>query len=170
MTQSRRMWLIGVAIATALVAHVGGWATSGASRGDAIQNKQANVDPTPRECPTCGLMPDPFGVAIDQTARLNILNRAEERGIVINWKFLDSDGNTLARSMEPMSVSPGQILSIDFLAEDHNVTRDRFGRVQLRSVVTALGGPDTKRNLQVSVEVIDNATGKTTAFIGNPAN
>jgi hypothetical protein len=108
-----------------------------------------------------------LGVARGQSARLNIVNRGQTRGIIIDWKFLDSAGNTLDESREPITVSPGQIFSADFFADGHNASRDGFGRIQLRAVVTALGGPDTKRNLLISVEVFDNATGMTTLFCSN---
>ena len=108
-----------------------------------------------------------LGVARGQSARLNIVNRGETRGIIIDWEFLDAEGNTLDESREPITVSPGQIASFDFFADGHNVPRDSFGRIQLRAVVTALGGPDTKRNLLISVEVFDNATGMTTVFCSN---
>ena len=108
-----------------------------------------------------------FGVARGQSARLNIVNRGEERGIIIDYKILDAAGNTLEQNREPITVSPGQIFSADFFADGHNVPRDSFGRFQTRAVVTALGGPDTKRKLFISVEVFDNTTGMTTLFCSN---
>jgi hypothetical protein len=40
-------------------------------------------------------------------------------------------------------------------------------RIEMRAVVTALGGPDT-RNLRTTVETFDAETGRNTIFIGNP--
>ena len=37
-----------------------------------------------------------WGCAPGQTARLTVINSAEERGFIIDWKFLDSEGRTLA--------------------------------------------------------------------------
>lgn len=139
------------------------WAALPASPVMATRDSHAIIHPTPRTCGGCGLISDPFGIATDQTARLNILNRGEERGLIINWKFLDSEGNTLGESLEPLSVAPGQMVSDDFFADGHSVVRDRFGRVQTRAVISVVGNPDEGgRNLQISLEVFDNATGKTT--------
>lgn len=40
-------------------------------------------------------------------------------------------------------------------------------RIEMRAVVIALGGPDT-RNLRTTVETFDAETGRNTIFIGNP--
>jgi len=107
----------------------------------------------------------PFGVTFGQTARLNVLNSGESKGIIIIWKFLDSAGRTLARGPEPHLIPAGQFRSFDVNGDSLGAERDRFGRVQMRAVVTTLGGPDTsdkKGEHCASVEVIDNATGKTT--------
>jgi hypothetical protein len=55
-------------------------------------------------------------------------------------------------------------VSFDLDGDSIGHTRDRFGRVQAQAVVTAIGNPEVK-NLHVSVEVFDNATGRTTSFI-----
>ena len=110
-------------------------------------------------------MPAPFGLAQGQTARINVFNNGEESGIII-FSFLDSQGRTLAQS-ERVMVPPGHIMSFDLDGDSIDRIRDRFGRIQLRAVVTALGGPDTK-NLRISLEVFDNATGKTSFVINSP--
>lgn len=114
-------------------------------------------------------MPAPIGLAPGQTARLNILNRGEERGYIINWKFVDSDGQTLVQSDRDTLIPIDRFMSFDLHGDSLSDIRDRFGRVQLRAVVTAVGNPDT-RNLHVSVEVFDNDTGKTTFVLTNPSN
>jgi len=45
-----------------------------------------------------------------------------------------------------------------------NSTRDPFGRVQVIAIIRTIGDPGIK-NLHTSLEVFDNATGKTTAFV-----
>lgn len=107
-----------------------------------------------------------WGCAPGQTARLTVLNTGEARGYIINWKFLDAEGRTLARSEEPVMVPLGEMKSFDLDGDSLDQPRDRFGRIQMRAVVTTLGGPDTK-NLRVSVEVFNNADGKTTVFCQN---
>jgi hypothetical protein len=116
-----------------------------------------------------GNMPPPFGLAQGQTVRLNVLNSGEARGYVINWKFLDSEGGVLARSAEQEIIPTDQFRSFDISADSLETARDHFGRIQMRAVVTLLGGPDT-RNLQLSFEVFDNATGQSTILYTNPSN
>lgn len=110
-------------------------------------------------------IPPPFGLAVGQTARINVFNNGEESGIII-YSFLDSQGRVLAQS-ERVMAPPGHIMSFDLDGDSIDRVRDRFGRVQMRAVVTALGGPDTK-NSRVSLEVFDNATGKTSFVIIPP--
>ena len=150
-TRHARMKL--VALLIALIALAAIWAGWGAGRVAAIEDSEE--------------MPPPFGLAMGQTARLSILNSSTESGIIIiGGKFLDSAGRTLAQPVGRGLISPGQFMSFDLDGDSLDVTRDRFGRIQLRAVVTALGGPST-RNLDVSLEVFDNVTGKTTAFIAD---
>ena len=106
------------------------------------------------------------GLASGQTARLSALNTGEAKGIIIDYKFFDSLGRVLGQPPEPdrQLIPPGQMRSIDLNADELNAQRDRFGRIQVHAVVRALGGPDTK-NLHASLEVFDNATGKTTVVI-----
>jgi len=111
-------------------------------------------------------MPPPFGLAQAQSARLNILNSGEARGYIINWKFVDGDGQPLAESDRDVLIPIDRFMSFDLDGDSLNAIRDRFGRIQLRAVVTAVGNPDTK-NLKISVEVVDHATGKTTVFCHN---
>ena len=114
--------------------------------------------------------PSPFGLAQGQTARLTVFNRGEDSGIIIDYKFVSATGLTLAATPEPHLVPPGQFRYFDFdLPNPPPGTGDFFGRIQIRAVVRALGGPDA-RNLQTSVEVFDNATGKTSVVIQPPSN
>src|SRR5215510_5358519 len=98
-----------------------------------------------------------IGIAAGQTARLNAFNSGEDRGIVINWRFLDSQGRILGQSPERLFIPPGQLRSFDLNADTINSTRDPFGRVQVIAIIRTLGGPDTK-NLYTSLEVFDNTT------------
>lgn len=112
-----------------------------------------------------------WGVAPGQTARLNLLNCGDApEGLVINWSFLDADGRVLKRSPGPLLIEPGRTISVDLGADQLNAPRDRFGRIQMRAVVKGLGGPDTfSRQAAASVEVIDNATGRTAVFVSGAA-
>jgi hypothetical protein len=135
----------------ALVAAAAIWSAWGARQAQAISESETILSP--------------IGITFGQTARLSVLNSGEAKGLVINWKFLDSAGRTLAQGPEPHLIPAGQFRSFDVNGDELGAERDRFGRIQMRAVVTMLGGPDTKvRNGErcVSIEVIDNATGKTT--------
>ena len=140
-------------IAIALVAAAAIWVGWPSSRVLAIQDVEN--------------MPPPFGLSRGQTARLNILNSGAERGYNIDWKVLDNMGRVLAEGPQPHLVLSRQFVSFDVDGDSLDVIRDRFGRVQLRAVVTAVGNPDTK-NLRVSLEVFDNDTGKTSFVINAP--
>ena len=150
-------------VVTSLVTLAAICAVWNASRVDALQESQGNNTPTPRDCPNCTLLPDPFGVASNQTARINVANPATEV-MTIQPCIFDTDGSLL-KDFGRARVAPGHTVSFD-LDEDSLVhPRDRFGRIQMRVVVTTEKvGPEP----HLSVEVIDNATGKTTVFIGNP--
>jgi len=116
------------------------------------------------------IAPDPVGIAIGQTARLTVLNRGfgrgAARGFIINWRFLDAAGRVLKQGAECVNVGAGEMMWFDL---PYIELGSRPGnRVQLRAEVIALGGPDTRASLSGSVEVIDDATGQTTVFIGDP--
>jgi hypothetical protein len=109
------------------------------------------------------------GLSSGQTARLSALNNGEETGIIIDWKFLDSQGRVLAQSPERQLIAPGQMGSFDLNADELNATRDRFGRIQIRAVAQSVGNQNDNE-LHVSLEVFDNATGKTTVLINSFAD
>src|SRR5262245_41622836 len=141
------------ATAIALVTAVAIWSAWGARQAQAVQDSEEVLSS--------------IGITSGQTARLNVLNSGEERGIVIDWRFFDGQGRVLAQSPERQLIPPGQMRSFDLNADEVNATRDRFGRVQVIAIIRALGGPDTKekKNLHTSLEIFDNATGKTTVFV-----
>jgi hypothetical protein len=104
-----------------------------------------------------------FGVARGQIARINAVNigNPDTRPIRIELMFFDEMGLVVGRDMK--IIAPGQATFFDVMFD---ATRGE-NRVELRAVVTALGGPDT-RNLKTTVEIFDADTGRNTVFIGNP--
>jgi hypothetical protein len=144
-----KLFATAIALVTAAVI----WAALGARRTQAVQGSE-------------DFLPyiEQIGVTSGQTARLSALNSGENRGIIIDWRFLDSQGRVLAQSPESQLIPPGQMRSFDLNANEVNATRDPFGRVQVIAIIRTLGGPDTK-SLHVSLEVFDNATGKTTVLV-----
>ena len=103
-----------------------------------------------------------FGCATGQVARINAANLGgpDTRPIQVEMMFLDGTGAVVGRDMQ--TIAPGQAVFFDFLFEGREENR-----IELRAVVTALGGPDTK-NLKTTVETFDAETGRNTIFIGNP--
>jgi hypothetical protein len=117
----------------------------------------ASAQAIPRTCGECGM----FGLARDQVARINAVHLGEpgSRPIDVEMLFLDATGAVVGRDMQ--TISPGQAILFDV---PFDAGREE-NRIELRAVVNALGGPDTK-NLKVTVEVFD-PDGKTTVFIGD---
>ena len=99
-----------------------------------------------------------FGCATGQVARINAVNLGgpDTRPIQVEMMFLDGTGAVVGRDMQ--TIAPGQAVFFDFLFEGREENR-----IELRAVVTALGGPDTK-NLKTTVEVFDAETGRNTIF------
>jgi len=139
--------------AIALVTTAAIWATLGARRAQAFQGSVTFLPYI-----------EQVGIAPGQTARLNAFNSNEERGIIIDWKFLDSQGRILAQSREPQLIPPGQMRSFDLNADEVNATRDPSSRVQVIAIIRTIEDPDTIY-LHTSLEVFDNATGKTTVSV-----
>ncbi len=142
-------WLSSVALAVAMFSL---WAVWPVSRVEAVG------DPSDGKY---GL-----GLARGQTARLTVINSGEERGFIIDWKFLDNEGRPLAQSDGPVEMLPGQMKSFDLDGDALNSSGDRFGRIQFRAKVTGRGQRrDLNHHFQILVEIFDNDTGKTTAAI-----
>ena len=104
----------------------------------------------------------PVGITFGQTARVNLLNTSDRAIIIIGGKFFDSDGNTLAEFGRQL-IEPGKIMSFDLNADD--IVRES-NRIQIRGVIES-PEPHLKGAL-ISVEVFNNADGKTTVFFVDP--
>ena len=103
----------------------------------------------------------PVGITFGQTARVTAANTGTS-AITISGTFLDSDGIILAR-FDSQVIEPGKMMSFDLNADD--IIRES-NRIQIRGVIE---GPEPHlRGAAISVEVFDNADGKTTVFIGDP--
>ena len=103
----------------------------------------------------------PVGITFGQTARVTAANTGTS-AITISGTFLDSDGIILAR-FDSQVIEPGKMMSFDLNADD--IIRES-NRIQIRGVIE---GPEPHlRGAAISVEVFNNADGKTTVFIGDP--
>ncbi len=104
----------------------------------------------------------PVGITFGQTARVTAANTGTTAIIINNGKFLDSDGNVLAEFAR-QTIQPGEMMSFDLNADD--IVRES-NRIQIRVVIE---GPEPHlRNVRFSLEVFNNADGKTTVFLGGP--
>ncbi len=103
----------------------------------------------------------PVGIALGQTARVNILNTGDRAIVIEGGKFLDNDGNVIATFRG--TIDPGKTMSFD-------LDRDSFIREENRvEIHVVLEGPVPHlHDARLSLEVFNNADGKTTVFIGDP--
>lgn len=101
------------------------------------------------------------GIALGQTLRVNILNLSERGIIIIGGKFLDEDGNALAEFRG--SIEPRKTMSFD-LNRDSLSRQEK--RLQIHPVIDSSEAHLGRAS--ISLEVFDNADGRTTVFIGNP--
>ena len=104
----------------------------------------------------------PVGITFGQTARVTAANTGTTAIIIDGSKFLDSDGNVLAE-FERQTIQPGEMMSFDLNADD--IVRES-NRIQIRVVIE--GPVPHLRDVRLSLEVFNNADGKTTVFLGGP--
>ena len=102
----------------------------------------------------------PVGITFGQTARVTAANAGTTAIIIDSCKFLDSDGNVLAE-FDGGIIDPGVMIAFDLNADD--IIREN-NRIQIRVVIQA----PHLRDLRLSLEVFNNADGKTTVFLGGP--
>jgi hypothetical protein len=101
-----------------------------------------------------------------QSVRFNFVNVGQERSIVLNWRFLDSDGEIIAQSERPLTVAVGKMVCVDVKRE----ALDRTGsRIEVRPEIEILSPGDPTEILRQSLEVFDSISGKTTVFIDDPS-
>lgn len=101
------------------------------------------------------------GIAMGQTARVNVLNVSERAIIIIGGKFLDEEGNLLDEFRG--RIEPGKTMSFDLNRD--TLIRQR-NRIEIHAVIES--AEPHARSALISLEVFNNNDGKTTVFIGNP--
>ena len=102
----------------------------------------------------------PIAFARGQTARINLLNTSES-AIIIDFKFLDGDGSVLGEFGG--TIAPGRTSSFDL---NRDTLPHPQNRVQLHVKIDI---EDARlRDVLSSLEVLNNADGRTTVFVGNP--
>ena len=103
----------------------------------------------------------PVGITFGQTARVNILNTGDRAFIIDGGKFLDSDGNVIAEFRG--TIDPGKTMSFDLNGDTVPRTENR---IEIHFVIE--GPVPHLKGALISLEVFNNADGKTTVFIGDP--
>lgn len=110
-----------------------------------------------------------IGVTDGQTLRVNVTNLGSNAGPSPHIKVFDAMGNVVAR-FDSDRLPAGISMSFDLNRDD---ILDSRGRLELR-VETELEVPDdtnsrrVRDSIRITVEIFDNATGKTEVFWGNP--
>src|SRR5262245_39213518 len=108
----------------------------------------------------------PFGVAFGQTARVSLLNTSDHAIIINDFMFLDGNGSVFGEFRG--EIAPGKMIFFDLnrdtLARDTN-------RLEIYAQIEARGS--NLKGAVASIEVFNNADGKTTLFfqdrsIGDP--
>ena len=96
-----------------------------------------------------------FSLAQGQATTAHVVNTGEERGIVIDWRVLDSAGNVHAES-DRLRVELGQTGSYTWVAEE---------RMAIRVELMVEGPSSSKPGIIASLEVYNTGGGKTTVFL-----
>ena len=101
-----------------------------------------------------------FSLTQGQTTSAHVVNTGEERGIIINWRVLDSAGNVLAQS-DRRRVELGQASSFEFgplaLPEGQHMA--------IRVELMVEGDSRSKPAFIATQEVHNVGDGKTTVFL-----
>ena len=104
----------------------------------------------------------PVGLTMDQTVQLNLVNISVPNGMLVNWRFIDASGLTLAQSSVTLLL--GKIVSVDFRRQVG--PGPTYIRAEVRAQVDILTPGVPSESLRRSLEVFNNDTGATTVFMG----
>ena len=104
----------------------------------------------------------PVGITMYQTARLNFVNNDVPNGMLINWRFVDASGVTLAQSTVMLPL--GKIVSVDFRRPGVPLPPNPPDpiRAEVRAQVQIVSAGIPSESLRRSLEVFNNDTGATT--------
>jgi len=100
----------------------------------------------------------PVGLTMDQTAQLNLVNVDVANGMLVNWRFINASGGTVAQSSVILQL--GKIVSANYRPQGGPL------RTELRAQVDILTPNVPSESLRRSLEVFNNDTGATTVFMG----
>jgi hypothetical protein len=114
-----------------------------------------------------------IGFTTGRTARVNVVNYGDpdQRPVAVSVKFLNKDGDVLGEFRLTDPLQPGKAAAFDLNRDD--LVGAAPGRHELRVEVT-YGDPDEKKaddlrnRVRITIEIINNETGKTEVFWGDP--
>jgi len=106
----------------------------------------------------------PVGLTINQTARLNLVNIGVPNGMLINWRFIDANGGTLAQSTVILPL--GKIVSVDYKPQGGSGDAPTLLRAEVRVQVDIVDAGVPSESLRRSLEVFNNDSGATTVYMG----
>ena len=107
----------------------------------------------------------PVGLTMDQTARLNFVNIDVPNGMLINWRFIDASGLTLAQAAVMLPL--GKVVSADFRRPGGPLPPNTPDLIRAQVQIVNPGIPS--ESLRRSLEVFNNDTGATTVCMGGAA-
>ncbi len=107
----------------------------------------------------------PIGLTMDQTVRLNFVNNDVPNGMLINWRFIDASGFTLAQSTVMLPL--GKIVSVDFRRPGSPLPPNApdLIRAEVRAQVQLVSAGIPSESLRRSLEIFNNNTGATTVYM-----
>jgi len=113
----------------------------------------------------------PIGLTMDQTARLNMVNVDIPNGVLISWRFIDTNGLPLAQAVTTLPL--GKIVSVDFRRAGAplppNTDPALSIRAEVRAQIQIVSAGVPGESLRRSLEVFNNDTGATTVCMGGAA-
>jgi hypothetical protein len=158
-----------LAIAAVLVALVA-LLTLGVLRGTRQVQAQDQTPPPVGERLSLGMI----GIARGQTARLNVTNAGDTHGLLIDGRLVDGNGDVLLLIdgqpvQRTVTLEPGQSASLQIRADNFLVQNKT--RLNFRAEVTVTPPSDAicPCNFPVTLEVIDNTTGRTELVLSKEA-
>lgn len=103
------------------------------------------------------------GITSGQTARFHAVSVGVGEVQYVELMFFDGQGNLLARSAERLM--PGRSVSLDFTPPNADVAASR---VEVYAVMRFINGSPKRGYVIPTVEVVDNASGKTIFMYTDP--
>ncbi len=109
--------------------------------------------------PMVGIGFAPFGLTMDQTARLNLVNIDLPNGMLVYWRFIDASG--LPVKQATVTLPLGKTVKVDFKRTELPGDPPTLIRAEVRAQVYILSAGASDKSLRRSLEVAITANGIT---------